>query len=116
MIVLLNDAWICAIPSATFFFTFFRTRVAAVGVCCCGGLAMVWFLCCSTRQATHRSSLGRCRLRGDRLLARTFTRARVGARALTAHRQALAMTQAPIGAEVHQPLDVHRHLAAPIAL
>src|SRR5207344_2660831 len=33
-IVLLNDAWTCAMPSATFFFTFFRTRVAAVG---CGG-------------------------------------------------------------------------------
>src|SRR4029078_9739600 len=29
MIVLLNDAWMCAIPSATFFFTFLRTRAAA---------------------------------------------------------------------------------------
>src|ERR1043165_8219483 len=28
-IVLLKDAWICAMPSATFFFTFFRTRDAA---------------------------------------------------------------------------------------
>src|SRR5215831_7644208 len=26
MIVLLKDAWICAIPSATFFLTFLRTR------------------------------------------------------------------------------------------
>src|SRR3954468_7613204 len=30
--VLLNDAWICAIPSATFFLTFLRARAAAV--CC----------------------------------------------------------------------------------
>src|SRR5215475_6547313 len=29
--VLLNDAWMWAMPSATFFLTFFRTRAAAVG-------------------------------------------------------------------------------------
>src|SRR3954470_24264320 len=29
MIVLLKDAWICAMPSATFFLTFLRTRAAA---------------------------------------------------------------------------------------
>src|ERR1043165_295742 len=34
MIVLLNDAWMCAIPSATFFLTFLRTRAAPVfGFC-----------------------------------------------------------------------------------
>src|SRR4029079_11308263 len=33
MIVLLNDAWMCAIPSATFFLTFLRTRVPAFGFC-----------------------------------------------------------------------------------
>ncbi len=32
------------------------------------------------------------------------------------HRQALAVAQAAIAAEIHQPLDVHRHLAAQIAL
>ena len=31
MIVLLNDAWMCAMPSATFFLTFLRTRAAAFG-------------------------------------------------------------------------------------
>jgi hypothetical protein len=36
MIVLLNDAWTCAMPSATFFLTFLRTRVAAVG--CAAGV------------------------------------------------------------------------------
>src|SRR5215475_14629834 len=32
MIVLLNDAWMCAMPSATFFFTFLRTRAPGFGV------------------------------------------------------------------------------------
>src|SRR5512144_1292467 len=45
-------------------------------------------------------------------LARTFSRARIRARALAAHRQAAAMTHAAVAAEIHQPLDVHRHLAA----
>ena len=42
--------------------------------------------------------------------------ARIGARALAAHRQALAMAQAAVAAEVHQPLDAHRHFAAQVAL
>src|SRR5689334_2774950 len=36
--VLLNEAWIWAMPSATFFLTFLRTRAAAVGAT--GGFAM----------------------------------------------------------------------------
>src|SRR5882672_827607 len=36
--VLLNEAWTWAMPSATFFLTFLRTRAAAVGAA--GGLAM----------------------------------------------------------------------------
>jgi hypothetical protein len=35
--------------------------------------------------------------------------------ALAADRQALAVTQAAIAAQIHQPLDVHRHFAAQIA-
>src|SRR3712207_4262490 len=42
--------------------------------------------------------------------------ARVGVRALAADRQALAMAQAAVAGEVHQPLDVHRGLAAKVAL
>src|SRR5713101_7561334 len=37
--VLLNEAWTWAMPSATFFLTFLRTRAAAVGAA--GGFAMV---------------------------------------------------------------------------
>src|SRR5579871_1153135 len=45
----------------------------------------------------------------------TFARACVGVSALTADRQPFAMTQPAIAAEIHQPLDVHRYLAAQIA-
>src|SRR5512132_4160288 len=39
MIVLLNDAWMCAMPSATFFLTFLRARAAAgFAVGCCAML------------------------------------------------------------------------------
>src|SRR6266850_388544 len=39
--VLLNEAWICAIPSATFFLTFLRARAAAV---CCSSWRVGAFL------------------------------------------------------------------------
>src|SRR5512136_2139135 len=35
MIVLLKDAWMCAMPSATFFLTFLRARAPVFGFCCC---------------------------------------------------------------------------------
>ena len=41
------------------------------------------------------------------LLARALAGARVGVRALAADRQALAVTEAAVAAEVHQALDVH---------
>src|ERR1700761_2619781 len=54
-------------------------------------------------------------LSGDRF-RRPLARALIGVGALTAHRQAAAMTQAAIAAEVHQPLDVDAGLATKIAL
>src|SRR5690606_35874932 len=48
-------------------------------------------------------------------LCRTLAGTRIGMRALTANRQAAAMTQAAIAAEIHQAFDVHRGLAAQIA-
>ena len=41
-------------------------------------------------------------------LGRALAGARIGVRALAADRQAAAMTQAAVAAEIHQPLDVHR--------
>src|SRR5664279_2322880 len=49
-------------------------------------------------------------------LPRTLAGARVGLGALAADRQAAAMAKAAIAAQVHQPLDVDRHLAAQVAL
>src|ERR1700741_2544903 len=39
----------------------------------------------------------------------------VGVSALTTHRQLLAMAKAPIGAQIHQPLDVDGDLAAEVS-
>src|SRR5213078_167614 len=47
---------------------------------------------------------------------RTLTRPRVRTCALTANWQTLAMPDAAVAAEVHQPLDAHCHLAAEVAL
>src|SRR5712664_3463670 len=96
-----------AMPSATFFFTFLRTRAAAVGAT--GGFAMVGVL---ARSAGLRSRGGNL----DCSLARTLPGARVGAGTLAANRQSLAMTGAAITAEVYQPLDIHRHLATQVGL
>src|SRR5713226_4585435 len=96
-----------AMPSATFFFTFLRTRAAAVGAT--GGFAMCGILACSAGLRGRSGNL-------DRGLARAFARARVGAGTLAANRQSLAMAGAAIAAEVHQPLDIHRHLATQVAL
>src|SRR6266446_1634317 len=96
-----------AMPSATFFFTFLRTRAAAVGAA--GGFAMYGILVCSAGLRGRSGNL-------DRGLARTLTRARVGAGTLAANRQSLAMTGAAITAEVYQPLDIHRHLVTQVAL
>src|SRR6185369_7818707 len=107
MIVLLNEAWTCAMPSATFLRTFLRTRCAAVF----GALAMLTFSqSCAGCDRINRSLLDH----GARL-ARTLAGAGVRAGALTANRQAAAMTEAAIAAQVHQALDVDRHLATQVA-
>src|SRR2546421_8415059 len=108
MMVLLNDAWTCAMPSATFLRTFMRTRCAAVF----GALAMVTFFQsgADARRINTRSLLDH----GARL-ARTLAGAGVRAGALAADRQATAMTEAAVAAEVHQALDVDRHLATQVA-
>src|SRR5262249_61913956 len=63
----------------------------------------------------RRLLLGCLLLDTDRLPAASAAGARVGSRALPAHGQAPAMSQATITADVHQPLDVQLDLAAQIA-
>ena len=54
-------------------------------------------------------------LAGDRL-GLALAGARIGVRALAADRQALAVAKTTIAGEIHQALDVHRHLAAEVTL
>src|SRR5215813_1241818 len=92
-----------AMPSATFFLTFLRTRVLAFAM---SVSILAQLLTLLGRRATTRL---------DRLLARPLPRACVGARALPANRQTAAVAHPAIAAEVHQPLDVHGHFAPQIA-
>src|SRR3989338_6540413 len=96
-------------PSATFFFTFLRTRAADGWAA--DGFAMSCFL--RLRSSADLACLG---VNLDRSLARPLARAGVGARALATDRQALAMAHAPVATQVHQTLDVHRHLAPQVPL
>src|SRR5262245_33410630 len=107
IIVLLKLAFTWATPDVMFLRSFLRTR-AFFSVAISVSLQFVF-----TRARPLGNSLALRRrdlLAGDRL-RRTLARARIGVRALTADRQALAVTQAAIAAEVHEALDVHRHFA-----
>src|SRR3990172_9096253 len=99
IIVLLKLAFTCATPQVMFLRSRRRRRGVVV-------LAII----------DPAFGAGRCLflLAGDRPRL-ALAGARVGMRALTMHRQALAVAQAPVAAEVHEPLDVHRHLAAQVA-
>src|SRR6185437_10730705 len=123
MMVLLKEACTCTMPSVTMRLAFFFGLT---------GLAMFKS---SSESAAMDGRYWCFRFRGDcdsycrlskgrswtiALLldrpARTLARARIGARALAAHRQAAAVTQAAIGAEVDQPLDADADFAAQVAL
>src|ERR1044071_550331 len=54
-------------------------------------------------------------LAGDRL-GRALPGTRVGVRTLAMHRQTAPVPEAAVAGEVHQSLDVHRRLAAQVAL
>src|SRR6516162_9186049 len=52
----------------------------------------------------------------NRTLPRAFARSGVGARPLTADGQPTAVAHPAVAADLHQPLDVHRHFLAQITL
>src|SRR5687767_3403159 len=108
MMVLLNEAWTWAMPSATFFLTFLRARAAAV---CCSSCRVGAFLLAMSRSYPWLRDLAGLDVQLDRRLARALAGPRVGACALAAGRQAFAVAGAAVAAEVHQPLDRHRYLA-----
>src|SRR6059036_2537601 len=94
MSVLLNVAVMWAMPSAS---TTFLARFAPAALAC----AIYFF---------RRGFFARDRA------PRPLLGARVGVRALAAHRQSLAMPRAAVRPDVHQPLDVHRDLGPQRAL
>src|SRR5690606_39537135 len=61
------------------------------------------------------SSNPRLFLQGSRCTTRTLAGARIGARALTADRQATLVTHAAVGSQVDQTLDRKLHFATQIA-
>src|SRR5262245_27684014 len=74
---------------------------------------------CASSLLRRRSSRRRGRhwlLLDHDTLAAPLPGARVRMGALSADGQALAVTDATVAADVHQPLDAHRHLAAQVAL
>src|SRR6185369_6651801 len=113
IMVLLNEAFTCATPDAIFFRSRRRTRVATVA-----SLPIHDPFAADDPRAERCSASGR---RWRFLLARdglsrSLAGAGVGVGALAADRQALAMAQPAIAAEIHQPLDVHGDLAPQVAL
>src|SRR3954463_5768966 len=85
--VLLKVAATWATPTATFFFSFLRAR---------GALPPVFL--------SSAMLLGHFLLAGDGL-GRPLAGAGIGVGALSADRQALAVTKAAIAAQIHQALD-----------
>src|SRR5271154_4876390 len=108
IMVLLNDAFTCATPEAMFLRSRLRTRVASLPIQNPLADRSLWLRCRALFNALFL-------LAGDSL-GRALAGPCIGMRALAAHRQAAAVTQAPIAAEVHQPFDVHGDFAPQVAL
>src|SRR5262249_52680228 len=70
----------------------------------------------SGRTKWGSATRGGRRLRADDAALRALAGPRVGVGPLATHRQALAVTQAAVAAQVHQSLDVHGHLATEVTL
>src|SRR5688572_8050419 len=110
MMVLLNDACTCAMPSSTFlraFFGFFAAAAAAAPPEAAAGAAASDFFSSAMCVLPNYLNFARRSIQLHGLLARTLARARVGARTLTTNRKTLAMAHAAIRAQVHETLDVH---------
>src|SRR6056297_3772271 len=95
ILVWLNEEFTCATPAAMFLRSLRRGAARRVSRAIVPALLLL--------------------LAGDRL-RRALAGAGIGVGALAAHGQAAAMPQAAVAAEVHQALDVDRHLAAQVAL
>src|SRR6185295_13572355 len=109
--VLLKEAWMWATPWTTWRFSFL-------------GFLELDFLVGTAGAAADTGSAIRflpLRLGGggglgaDQRPARALARARIGMGALAAHGEVAAVAHPAVGADLHQPLDVHRHFLAEVA-
>src|SRR6478672_2582081 len=75
-----------------------------------------WAICYSYNLAAEDGWKKRLLLLARDRLGLALAGARVGVRALATDRKAPAMAKPAVAGEVHQPLDVHRGLAAKVAL
>src|SRR6476659_5225088 len=114
IMALLNEAFTCATPEAIFLRSRLRTRPPAGAVASLPIHDPFKVRSCK-RPNPIRLALGRDLLLAGNGFGRTLAGAGVGVGALAMDRQALAVTQTPIAAEIHQPLDVHGNLAPQIA-
>src|SRR3954454_7401706 len=126
IIVLLKLAFTCATPAVMFLRSRRRRRCGSRAIECCPNLFPFvlgpgfqtssahpeWGL--SEGEGPYRRT-GLFLLAGDRL-GLALAGASVGVGALAADREALPVADTAVGGEVHQPLDVHRGLAAKVAL
>src|SRR5581483_91933 len=116
-IVLLNEAWMCASPWCT---TRFSPRFLNVFLRLPAGPSFFSGAPSGAGSVFAMAPLpvrplDRLLLR-DRAPARALPGARVRLRPLAADRQVAPVPQAAVAADLHQPLDVHRHLLAEVAL
>src|SRR4051812_20422144 len=133
-IVLLNVLLMCAAPCATFFFSLRRTFLAPAAARALGGMSLLWSfsswpgkaMASAPAQGPGPSGARAGGRRGPLLLAglllagdglaRALAGTRVGAGALAVDRQATAVPQPLVAADLDLPADVAGDLAAQVAL
>src|ERR1044071_6570533 len=113
IMVLLNEAFTCATPDAMFLRSRRRTRPPAAVASL--PIRSPFEAAQHATDTTRLSVLRRGFLLAGNGFGRTLAGAGVGVGALAADRQALAVTQTAIAAEIHQALDVDGNLAPQIA-
>src|SRR5580704_15133843 len=109
MIVLLKEACTCAIASSTFLRAFLGFLALAALLFAAAAPCLLSAISYLPLRLARRCIELHC------LLTRALTSAGIRPRALAAHREPATVTDAPVRAEVHQPLDIHGHFTTQVA-
>jgi hypothetical protein len=111
MIVLLKEAWICATPSVTTFFTFFRELLVAFTTCC-----VLPVITANKFPGLTAPELYIYKSLTLDWTPRPFTGSGIGPGTLPPQWQTTTMPDTTVTPKIHQPLDVHRDLTPQITL